>query len=389
MMRLIGYVIVFILGFGVCTGIYYAAPPKGGASHTAVAANAAPSASVAPTSVNSSNVSSSSAAPGSTIYSVAKVEPSVVNIDITGRQTVQSTQEGPFGFPFGGPMDESVPIHGQASGVIISSDGYILTNDHVAGGASTIRVTLHDGRKYGARVIGLDPRSDLAVIKINATGLPAASIGNSSNVKLGQWVIAVGNPLGIGTTATEGIISAVRSPFDIKGHVYPEIIQTDAAINPGNSGGALADLDGNIIGINSAIASTNGASIGIGFAIPINMAMEHANDLIKHGSVIYPWLGVEYQDQSPDQPVPVEGVRVVGVNPSGPAASAGVQSGDIITEVDGHRIDEPEKLNYYVMQHRPGQTVNLMVWRNGHTSTLKVTLGNLPAQLEQPQSEPQ
>ena len=283
--------------------------------------------------------------------------------------------------------EEQTP-KGQASGVIISSDGYILTNNHVAGDASKLVVTLHDGRRLNAKVIGKDEHSDLAVIKVDASGLPHATQGNSTDVKLGQWVIAVGNPLGIGSTATAGIISAIRSPFTLKNHIFPELIQTDAAINPGNSGGALADLNGDVIGINTAIASTNGGSIGIGFAIPINMAMKHAEEMIHTGSVTYPWLGIGYSAQTPGQPLPVKGVVLARVDPDGPAAKAHLQAGDIITQINNHPIDQPERINYLILQHEPGETITIQYWRNGQTHTVEVTLSRLPARLEAPPAPP-
>jgi S1-C subfamily serine protease len=313
----------------------------------------------------------------------------VVNIDITGKPEQTQESSGPFGM-FQTP-EEVVP-EGTASGVIISQDGYILTNNHVAANTTSIRVTLHDGREFKAKVVGLDPHSDLAVVKIDAANLPAASIGNSSAVKVGQQVIAVGNPLGIGTTATHGIISAIRSPFEIKGNIFPEILQTDAPINPGNSGGALADLEGNIIGINSAIASTSGGSIGIGFAIPIDMAIQHANQLIAHGKVVYPWLGIKYLASAPEQSasgqsLPAHGALISAVVPGSPAAAAGIQAKDVITQIDGQSVGEPEKVNYLVMQHKPGDKIQVTISRNGSTMTKTVTLGTLPANLAAPQSD--
>jgi serine protease Do len=394
MLRLISYVLIFVAGFAACAGIYMT-HPAGTVSQQVPALTAAPAPTSSPSTTATPGATTPAAiapiGPGTTIYAVSRLEPSVVNIDITGKPQPAPEAQGQFGFPFGipgfgdTPQGEMVP-RGEASGVIISSDGYILTNNHVAGDASTIQVTLHDGRRFKAHVVGLDPKSDLAVIKVNATGLPAAAIGNSADVKVGQEVIAVGNPLGIGSTATHGIISAIRSPFNIKDHIFPQILQTDAAINPGNSGGALADMNGAVIGINTAIASTSGGNIGIGFSIPINLAMQHAQELIKTHSVSYPWLGVAYGAQQPDQPVAVPGAVVRQVLPGSPAAVAGIQSGDIITRINDRNIDEPEKLNFLIGQHKPGEKVTVTIWRNGQIRTLDVTLGKAPDNLTQTQA---
>jgi serine protease DegQ len=388
MTRFISYVVIFILGFAACAGVYNTLPQRNLNSSLppgSVSATGALGPAVAPTT-NPSAVPG----PGTTIYAVAQVEPSVVNIDITGKPQPVPSEMSPFGMPFGfqGMPQEETP-KGEASGVIISPDGYILTNNHVASDASTINVTLHDGRRFKATTVGLDPRSDLAVIKIDANNLPAATLGNSADVKLGQDVIAVGNPLGIGVTATHGIISAIRSPFPLKGKVFPQILQTDAAINPGNSGGALADLDGHIIGINTAIASTSGGSIGIGFAIPINLAKQHAEELIKDKTVTYPWLGIRYSPIEPNQPLPVTGVLVGGVVPGSPAAKAGIQQGDVITQINDRKIDEADKVNYFITQHQPGDTITVTIWRKGQTLTQQVTLTKMPANLENAQGMPE
>ena len=389
MLRLISYVLVFIVGFAVCAAIYTNMPRSGGNTNGGSGpslASASPT-SPPPTTSGTSGTSGTE----NTISAVAKAEPSVVNIDITGKPQPAPTSFGPFGIPFGMPdgQPEEVVPKGQASGVIIKSDGYILTNNHVAGSATSLLVTLHDGRKLKARVVGLDPHSDLAVIKVDATNLPAATIGNSADAQVGQRVIAVGNPLGIGTTATSGIISAIRSPFAIKNNVFPEIIQTDAAINPGNSGGALADLNGDVIGINSAIASNSGGSIGIGFAIPINMAMQHAEQLIQTKSVVYPWIGISYQAQMDMSQQAVQGVLIAKVEPNGPAAKAGLQAGDVLTQINQHPIDQPEMVNFLIWQHKPGESITVSYWRKGQTSKTSVVLGSLPASYANAQPQPE
>jgi serine protease Do len=273
-------------------------------------------------------------------------------------------------------------VRALGSGVIASADGYILTNNHVVENAEMLTVVLNDGTRKQAKVIGADPQTDLALIKIDAQNLPAATLGNSDDVKIGQWVIAVGNPFELLHTTTAGIISATgRASVGITD--YEDFIQTDAAINPGNSGGALADLDGRVIGINSAISTPTGASVGLGFAIPINMAKNVMQQLKEHGKVVRGYLGVYLQPLTPEleKAFGIEnamGALVSDVAEGSPAEQAGVQRGDIITEFNGEEITEVPQLRNLVAAVMPGQKVQLGIQRSGRKQTLQVTLAELP-----------
>ncbi len=270
------------------------------------------------------------------------------------------------------------------SGVIVSPDGYILTNNHVVDQASDIKVSLSDKTEYKAKVIGTDPKTDIAVLKIEAGNLPSLSLGDSSQVQVGDIALAIGNPFGIGQTVTMGIVSATgRGNLNIED--YEDFIQTDAAINPGNSGGALINSAGALIGINTAILS-NGAqgNQGVGFAVPINMARQVMEQILKNGKVIRGYLGVVIQDVTPqlakafgaDQP---KGALVGDVTPDGPGAGAGLQKGDIILEVNGEPITDSRALKLKIGGLAPGTSVKLKVFRDGSTRDVTVTLGELPS----------
>ncbi|RUM91938.1 MAG: serine protease [Thermodesulfatator sp.] len=271
---------------------------------------------------------------------------------------------------------------GQGSGFIISRDGYILTNNHVVGDADTIRVKLADGRKFKAKVIGKDPQSDVAVIKINATGLPTLPLGNSDSIQVGEWVIAIGNPFGLTQTVTVGVISAKgRSRLGITD--YEDYIQTDAAINPGNSGGPLINIHGEAIGINSAIFSRSGGYMGIGFAIPINMAKAVKNQLIKNGKVVRGWLGVVIQEIDEDLAKSfglkkAEGVLISEVAENSPAKKAGLKSGDIILKMDGHNVVDIGELRNKIALTPPGSKVTFDILREGKHKTVTVTIEEKP-----------
>ena len=271
---------------------------------------------------------------------------------------------------------------GIGSGVVVTKDGYILTNNHVVDGADEVKVALQDGREFTAKVIGRDPKSDVAVIKVDAKDLPAVPMADSDKVEVGDVVLAVGNPFGIGQTVTTGIVSATGRGGAI-GLDYEDFIQTDAAINPGNSGGALVDTEGRLIGINTAILSRSGGNQGIGFAIPANLARDAMQGLIKDGHVTRGYLGVMIQDLTPalakEFNLKESGGALVGdVTPDSPAEKAGIKSGDVIVEVDGKKVTDSRHLKLEVARFHPGQTVPVKVLRNGSTKTLEVAVREMP-----------
>ncbi len=272
---------------------------------------------------------------------------------------------------------------GQGSGFIISKDGYILTNNHVVGNADVIKVKLADGRRFKAKVIGTDPQSDVAVIKINADNLPVLPMGDSDKMEVGEWVIAIGNPFGLTQTVTVGVVSAKgRSRLGIND--YEDFIQTDAAINPGNSGGPLINIHGEAIGMNTAIFSRSGGSMGIGFAIPINMARAVKDQLIKHGKVIRGWLGVVIQQMNEDLAKSfglktTEGVLISEVSEGSPADKAGLKSGDIILSLNGHKVNDVGELRNKIALTPPGTKVRFEILREGKRRTITVTIGEQPA----------
>ena len=321
------------------------------------------------------------------------VKPSVVNISTT---TTVSIKESPFGDFFNDPYfrkffgEQFGPHGGQkkyktaalGSGVIVTEDGYILTNNHVVQNVDEIKVILQDKREFTGKLIGTDPQTDLAIIKVKAAGLPAIKIGDSNTLKVGELVIAVGNPFALGNTITMGIVSAVgRSHVGIAD--YEDFIQTDAAINPGNSGGALVNIRAELVGINTAIFSTTGGNIGIGFAIPSSMAQTVMDSIIRHGKMIRGWLGVSIQDLTPEltkhfEIKEVKGALVADVVKNGPAAKAGLKRGDLIVEFDGEVVDDSAALRNMVAGRHPGKTVRLKIIREGKEKSLPVMLGELP-----------
>lgn len=318
------------------------------------------------------------------------VTPQVVSIVVTSKGSISDQggddeDDSPFGM-FDFRMPKNMPQRGSGSGVIISPDGYILTNNHVVdmGSSGTLSVELTDGRKFDGRIIGRDPLTDLAVIKIDATGLQAAALGNSDEVQVGQLVVAVGNPLGLNSTVTQGIISALgRGQLNLnrdkEGYGVEDFMQTDAAINPGNSGGGLFDLRGALIGINAAIATRTGAYEGYGFTIPINLARSVALDLIDDGKINRGYIGVKIAPVTEILAKGLglssrDGVLVQDVVPGGSAATAGLKQGDVILEVDGQKVNAPNHLQAVVAQKRAGQQVNLKVFRDGKTFDRAVTL---------------
>jgi len=273
---------------------------------------------------------------------------------------------------------------GLGSGVIVSSNGYILTNNHVVENADELTVDLADGHKFPAKVVGADPKTDIAVVKIDATGLSAVTFADSDKLRVGDVVFAVGNPLGVGETVTMGIVSAKgRSGLGILDDVggYEDFIQTDAAINMGNSGGALIDAKGRLIGINSAIVSPSRGNIGIGFAVPVNMAAGVMKSLIETGTVSRGFLGVRADAVTPDVaeeiglPKEVKGVIVTDTSPDGPAEKAGIKRRDVILKVDGKDIENYDALRLAIAEMSPGSKVALDISRDGKPMTIPVTLG--------------
>jgi serine protease Do len=315
---------------------------------------------------------------------VKKVAPSVVKIEIKiNVKESPMIPDNPFLRQwFGGRMQMGPQVqHGVGSGVIVTKDGYILTNNHVVEEADSVKVTLVDGRTFTAKVIGKDPKSDVAVVKIDAHDLPAITFADSDKCEVGDLVLAVGNPFGIDQSVTRGIVSAKdRAAMDLD---YQDFIQTDAAINPGNSGGALVDADGRLIGINTAIYSRSGGNQGVGFAIPTSIARGVMESLIRYGKVTRGYLGVVIQDVNPAlaQEFKVkndQGALVSDVVPDGPAAKAGLKSGDIIEKVDGKPVADSRHLKIEVARIAPGETIPMEVLRDGSAKTLQVRVGELP-----------
>ena len=295
-------------------------------------------------------------------------------------------EDDPFYKFFGGPRSMTLPDQqASGSGVIISQDGYIVTNNHVIDGASEINVTLSNRKSYKATVIGADPNTDLAVIKINDNNLPYMIYGNSDDVKLGQWVMAVGYPLTLDVTVTAGIISAKSRSIGINrsDRAIESYLQTDAAVNPGNSGGALINTNGELIGINSAIASPTGSYAGYSYAIPVNIVKKAVNDLIKFGAVQRAYIGITYApDDLTEEQKKANGVKdgpgifVTGVATDGAAKGAGLQKGDFITKINDVDINSGPQLQEQVARYKPGDKVNITYVRNGKENTVELTLKN-------------
>jgi len=322
---------------------------------------------------------------------VAKtVSPAVVYISTEQtRQTPDQMRQffGPndefFRYFFGVPEQREYKQQGLGSGFIVKADGYILTNNHVVENADKIRVTLSDKREFEAKVVGTDPKSDVALIKIDAKDLPVAPLGDSAQTEVGDWVLAIGTPFGLSQTVTSGIISAEgRANIGIVD--YEDFIQTDAAINPGNSGGPLVNLNGEVIGMNTAIFSQSGGYQGIGFAIPINMAKNVMESLMSHGKVVRGWLGVMIQPVTPEiaQSFGLQettGALVGDVVKDGPADKAGIKRGDVVVALNGQSVDTANTLRNLVAQTDVKKTVSVGVMRNGKAETVQVTIGEQPA----------
>jgi Do/DeqQ family serine protease len=309
-----------------------------------------------------------------------KTMPAVVHI--TAKQNVKEEskrQQSPFEFFFG-PM-ESTPKQGTGSGVIIDGEGFIVTNNHVVDFADEITVTLYDQRKFKATKVGTDPTTDLALIKIEAEELPVLAYGNSDDVKVGEWVLAVGNPFNLTSTVTAGIVSAKGRNIDIlEGRTAIEsFIQTDAAVNPGNSGGALVDQQGNLIGINTAIASYTGSFSGYSFAVPASIVMKVVEDLKEFGTAQRGFMGVSIQSMDSELATElgvniVEGVHIAGIEDGGAADDAGMKVDDIVTQINGRNVKTAPELQELVGRNRPGDEVEVTVNRKGALKKLYITL---------------
>jgi len=319
--------------------------------------------------------------PGSLSAAARKAAPAVVSINTSKAPVRDPRSDDPwFQFFFGN--QGSQPQAGLGSGVIVSTEGYILTNNHVVEGADEIDVTLSDSRKARARVVGTDPDTDLAILKIELDKLPVIVLGDSDKAQVGDRVLAIGNPFGVGQTVTSGIVSALgRSQLGI--NTFENFIQTDAAINPGNSGGALVDVDGNLLGINTAIYSRSGGSLGIGFAIPVSTAKMVLASIATTGQVTRGWIGVEPGELSPEMAETFgikasSGVIITGVLQNAPAARAGLRPGDVITEVAGKPVVSVPGLLSAVAALKPGESASLRVQRGDQMLDLQVEPGVRP-----------
>ena len=321
----------------------------------------------------------------------------VVNISSVKKTAQGAERPGPFFDDpffrrfFGEEFERRMPAprdrreQGLGSGVIVTQDGYIVTNNHVVEGADELTVSLPDKRTFKAKVIGTDPKTDVAVLKIDASNLPVLTWGDAGQLQVGEMVLAVGNPFGLSQTVTMGIISAVgRANMGIVD--YEDFIQTDAAINPGNSGGALVNVRGELIGINTAIFTQSGGYMGIGFAIPSNMARSVMDSLIRHGKVVRGWIGVSIQEITQDLAkefgaAGTKGALVADVLDDGPAAKAKLERGDIITGYDGKTVNDPGHLRSLVAETPPGTSVRLSIWRDKTTKDLTLVIGEQPKEV--------
>ncbi len=340
---------------------------------------------------------------GKAFTSIAeKASPAVVAIKV--ERTVSRRYSTPRESPFGNPFEDDLfdpfrrrsprqrspqrrePAMAQGSGFIVSADGYIFTNNHMVGEAEKVEVELGDGRKFTAEIIGADEDTDVAVVKIDAKELPHLELANSDTIEVGEWVLAIGNPLGLSHTVTAGIVSATgRSSLGLA--TLENFIQTDAAINFGNSGGPLINLDGKVVGMNSAIVGASG-NIGLGFAIPINMAKHAYDQFLEGGTVEYGFLGVMPQTLSPEE-APIfgleedaKGVQITEVTEGSPADKAGVKHNDVVLELNGEPVESDDTFRNRIARHTPGSRVELLVWRDGKRKTITVKLGKRPSRAE-------
>jgi serine protease Do len=355
--------------------------------------------------VNSAAAPPVAGAPASFADIVQRVAPAVVSVDVDEKPQAASAVVGPGAAPgqaqpFGpggeDPFDQmrrffgiepqvpSGPVHATGSGFFISPDGYIVTNNHVVEDADKVTVRTADDRKLPARIVGRDPATDLAVLKVEGSDFPFVSFEDRAKPRVGDWVVAVGNPFNLGGTATAGIVSALRRP-NVSGSSYVDYMQIDAPINRGNSGGPTFDLYGRVVGVNTAIFTPSGGSVGIGFDIPADVAARVSRQLIANGKVTRGFIGATVQDVTPEIAASMgvsakHGALVAEVTPGGPSAQAGLQSGDVIEAVHGHTITSASDLTRDVAQVRPGQEIALQVRRDGRQQTIKVRAGLRPSE---------
>jgi serine protease DegQ len=356
-------------------------PARGAASGAAV--QQAPTAGPLP----------SAASVGSYSEAVRRATPSVVNI--FSSKEIRTPRHPLLNDPvfrrfFGDQLpDEAQRASSLGSGVIVSPGGYLLTNHHVVEAADEIEVALPDGKKLLAKVVGNDPETDLAVLRVDAENLPAITFGSSDTLRVGDVVLAIGNPFGVGQTVTAGIVSALgRTGLGI--NTFENFIQTDAAINPGNSGGALIDAGGNLIGINTAIFSRSGGSMGIGFAIPVSTAKMVLEQIVKNGAVTRGWIGVEVQELSPQAAESFKlgatrGALIAGVLRGGPADKAGVKPGDVLYEIEGRPVSDPSTMLNVVAALAPGAAAHMKLKRKGQDVDTDVTVGRRPKPQQRPE----
>jgi serine protease DegQ len=334
--------------------------------------------------ITADNPDAPRAAPTTSLSAAAKrASPAVVSITASKMPPRQAVPDDPWSqFFFNRQQQSQQPQVGLGSGVMVSSEGYLLTNNHVIEGADDIEVQLADGRKARAKLVGSDPETDVAVLKIELDKLPAITFGNTDHLEVGDVVLAIGNPFGVGQTVTSGIVSALgRNQLGI--NTFENFIQTDAAINPGNSGGALVDAQGHLLGINTAIYSRSGGSMGIGFAIPVNTAKQVMESLISQGEVRRGWIGVEPRDLTPEMAetfeLPVkEGVLITGVLQSGPAAQGGMRPGDVVVKIQDGAIRNTNQLLNAVASLPPNTEARISVQRGAKVVELSVKVAQRP-----------
>ncbi len=321
--------------------------------------------------------------PGSLSPAAKVASPAVVSIATTQAKAAKSNDPNDLWFRFFyGEREDDTPQQGLGSGVIVSPEGYILTNNHVIEGAEEIEVTLSDSRRAIAQVIGTDPDTDLAILRINLDRLPVITLGNSDAAQVGDRVLAIGNPFGVGQTVTSGIVSALgRNQLGI--NTFENFIQTDAAINPGNSGGALVDVNGSLLGINTAIYSRSGGNMGIGFAIPVSTARQVLEGIVRDGQVVRGWVGIEPMALTPELAETfglkvTEGVLITGVLQNGPAAKAGLRPGDLLLKVAGRPVTTVGEVLTQVAALTPGQRATFEVSRRNESLSLQLTPAQRP-----------
>ncbi len=406
MKRIFPLVFAAILGSAITLGVFLSFFQTAPATTTTPPSNASATNSTVSTSANLTNTNhsnnyntlfnkSSSSIPGDFTTAAAKSMPAVVHIKSTQKQQTAYKGRGGndsfdifrdffgedffFGSPYGGPRENAAT----GSGVIISDDGFIVTNNHVIADAHEVEVTLFDKRKYAATLIGTDPSTDIALLKIDDSRLPSLTLANSDNARVGEWVLAVGNPFNLSSTVTAGIVSAKGRNLDIlkDRSAIESFIQTDAAVNPGNSGGALVNLTGDLLGINTAIATPTGTYAGYSFAVPANIVSKVIEDLKTHGTVQRGYLGVSIENVdgnfAKENNLSVnQGVFISDVTSGGSAAESGLRSGDVIVKIDDRTVKSAPDLQEMVARHRPGDTFTVTVNRNGVEKDIEVLLKN-------------